>query len=67
MAAIPRKAHFTSLHKWRKVLGILRRLLGLLRSITPAVTESRGMFTWVKHALKRATGRHAQLTVDVHN
>ena len=25
------------------------------------------MFTWVKHALKRATGRHVQLTEDVHN
>ena len=60
MAAIPRKTHSTSLHKWRM-------LLGLLRSITPAVAGSRGMFTRVKHALKRATGRHAQLTADVHN
>ena len=25
------------------------------------------MFTWVQHALKRVTGRQAQLTADVHN
>ena len=60
MAAIPRKTYYTSLQKWRM-------LLGLLRSITPAVAVSRCMFTQVQHALKRATGRHAQITADVHN
>ena len=60
LAAIPRKAHSTSLRKWRK-------LLGLLRSITPAVARSRGMFTRVQHDLKRVTGRHFQITADVHN
>ena len=60
MAAIPRKTHSTSLHKWCM-------LLGLLCSITSAVSRLRGMFTWVQHALKRVTGRHAQLTADVHN
>ena len=58
LAAIPRKAHSTSLRKWRK-------LLGLLRSITPAVARSRGMFTRVQHALKRVTRRHVQLTAYV--
>ena len=38
LAAIPRKAHTTSMCKWSK-------LLGLLRSITTAVTGSRVMFT----------------------
>ena len=60
LAAIPRKAHYTSLRK-------LRKLLGLLRSITSAVAGSRGMFIQVQHALKRATGSHIQLTSDVHN
>ena len=60
MAAIPRKAHSSSLRKWRK-------LLGLLRSITPAVSGSRGMFTRVQHSLKRVTGRHVQLTAYVHD
>ena len=60
LAAIPRDAHSTSLRKWRE-------LLGLLRSIKPAVSGSRGMFTQVQHALKRATCRHVQLTADVHD
>ena len=60
LADIPRKAHSTSLCKWRK-------LLGLLCSITLAVAGPRGMFTRVQHALKRVTGRHFQLTADVHN
>ena len=60
LAAILRKARTTSLRKWRK-------LLGLLRSITPAVDGSRGVFTRVHHALKRAVGRHVQLTTDVHD
>ena len=38
LADIPRKVHTNSLRKWRK-------LLGLMRSITPAVAGSRGMFT----------------------
>ena len=60
MEAIPRKAHSTSLRK-------LRKLLGLLCSITPSVAGSRGMSTRVQHALKRVTGRHVQLLSDVHN
>ena len=67
LAAITRKAHSTSLPKWRKLLGLLRRLLGLLFGITPAVSRSRGMFTQVQHTLKRETRRHAQLTADVKN
>ena len=60
LEAIPRKAHSTSLGKWRKILG-------LLRSITTAIARSRGMFTRVQHALKRVTGRHVQLTADVYD
>ena len=60
LAATPRKAHSTSLSKWHK-------LLGLLLSITPEVAGSRCMFTRVQHALKIVTGRHTQLTADVHN
>ena len=60
LAAILRKPHSTSLCKWCK-------LLGLLCSITPAVAVSRGMFTRVQHALKIVTGRHVQLTADVHS
>ena len=67
LAVVPRKAHFTSLLKWCKLLGLLSRLLVLLFIITPAVSGLRGMFTWVQHAVKRATGRHSQLTADVHN
>ena len=37
-----------------------RKLLGLLLSITQAVAGLRGMFTWT-------TGRHVQLTSDVHD
>ena len=59
MVAIPRKAHSTSLYKWRK-------LLWLLSSIIPAVNLSRGMFTKVQHDLKIVTGRHFQITADVH-
>ena len=59
LAAILRKACTTSLRKWSKILW-------LLHSITPAVAGSREMFTWVQHALKRAAGRHIQLTKDVH-
>ena len=57
---IPWEARTTSLRKWRK-------LLGLLRNITPAVNVSRGMFTQVQHALKRAAGRHVKITTDVHD
>ena len=60
LAAIPRKAHSTSLRKWHK-------LLDMPHSITPAFSRLRGMFTRVKHALKRVTGRHVQLTADVHD
>ena len=60
LADIPGKAYTTSLRKWRN-------LLGMLRSITPAVTGSRSMFTKVQHSLKRATGKHIQITVDMHN
>ena len=60
LASIPRKAHSTSLNKWRK-------LMGLLHSITPSVSVSRGMFTQVQHALKKAAGRHIKLTTDVHD
>ena len=60
LAAIPRKAHSTSLRKFRN-------LLGMLHSITPDVSGLRVMFKHVQHALKRATGRHVQLTADVHN
>ena len=60
MKAIPSTDHTTSLLKWRK-------LLGLLRSITPAVAGSMVMFTQVQHALARAAGRHVYLTADVHN
>ena len=58
LAANPRKAHSTSLWKWRKILG-------LLRIITLAVTGLRGMFARVQHDLKRETGRHVQITADV--
>ena len=60
LVAIPREAHTTSLRKWHK-------LLGLLRSITLAVTGSRRMLTQVQHALKRAAERHVQLTMDMHD
>ena len=60
VAAIPRKAHSTSMHKWRN-------LLGLLRSITPAISGSRGMFTRVQYDLKIPTRRHVQLSADVHD
>ena len=60
LAAIPREAHTTSLRKCRKSLG-------LLQSTPPAVAGSRGMLTRVQHALKRAAGRHVQLTTDVHD
>ena len=60
LAGIPRKAVTISLCKWRK-------LLGLLRSITPAVAGSRSIFTQVQHALKRAAGGHVYLTTDVHD
>ena len=60
LAAIPRKARTTSLRKWRKVMG-------MLRIITPVVYVSRGMFTRVQYDLKRVEGRQVQLTTDVHN
>ena len=60
LAAIPRTVNTTSLRKWRKILV-------MLRSITPAVAGYRGMFTQVQHALKRYTGRHIHLTSDVNN
>ena len=58
LVAIPWEARTTSLRK-------LRKILVLLRSITPVVSRSRGMFARVQHALKQAVGRHAQLTTDV--
>ena len=60
LVAIPWEAHTTYLRKWRK-------LLGLLQSITLAVSGSKGMFTQVQHALKRAAGRHVQLTTEMHD
>ena len=60
LATISRTAHTTSLHKWRKILG-------LLRSITPAVTGSRVMFTRVKHSIQKAAGQNVHLTADVHD
>ena len=60
LAATHGNTSTTSLRKWSK-------LLGLLNSITPAVNVSRGMLTRVQHALKRAAGRHVQLTTDVHD
>ena len=60
LAAIPWESKTTSLRKWHNILG-------LLRSITPSVNGSRGMFTRVQHDLKRAAGRHVQLTTDVHD
>ena len=39
----------------------------MLYSITPAVARLRDMFTRVQYALKRVTGRHVQLTADVHD
>ena len=60
LAAISRTAHTTSLRKWRKILG-------LLRSITPAVTGSRVMFTRVKHSIQKAAGQNVHLTADVHD
>ena len=49
LAAIPRVARTTSLLKWRKLLGIIQ-------SITPAVSGSKGMFTRVQHAPKTSGG-----------
>ena len=49
-----------SLRKWR-------RLLGLLQSITPAVSGLRGMFTRVQNYITRAAWRHVHLTADVHH
>ena len=60
LAAIPGKACTNSLRNCYK-------LLGLLRSITPAIAGSRDMFTRMQHSLKRATGRDVQLTTDVHD
>ena len=48
LVSIHRKAYFTSLRKCCELLGVLRRLLGLLFSITPAVSVLRSMFTWLK-------------------
>ena len=63
LAAIPLEARTTSLFKWRK----WRNLLGFLQSITPDVSGSKGMFTRVQHALKKAVGPRVQLTTNVHN
>ena len=60
MVAIPRKAQYNPLRKWCKLLGILR-------SITPVVAGSGGMFTRFQHSLKRVTGRHVQLTSYMHD
>ena len=60
LAAIPRKSRTTSLRKRRK-------LLGLLCSIIPDVSGSRGMFTRVQHSHKRAAGKHVQLATDVYD
>ena len=51
----------------KKSLRKRRKLLGMLRSITPAVAGSRGMFTCVEHALKKATRSHVNLTAAIHN
>ena len=58
VAAISRTAHTTSLRKWRKILG-------LLRSITPAVAGSRIMFTRVQHSIQKEAGQNVHLTADV--
>ena len=60
LASITREAHSNSLCKWRNVMR-------MLISITPDVSGLRGIFTWVQHALKTATGRHVQFTADVNN
>ena len=60
LKAIPGISHTTSLRKWCK-------LLGMLQSITPDVAVSRGIFTRVQRALKRAAGMHFQLTTYVHD
>ena len=60
LASTPWEERTTSLRKWSK-------LLGLLQSITPSVSGTRGMFTEVQHALKRAVGRHVKITTDVHD
>ena len=60
LAATPRTAHTTSLSKGHK-------LLGMLSSITPAVSGSKGMFTRVQHSLKKAAEQHVHLTADMNN
>ena len=60
LVTIPRKARTTSLRKWRKLLGMLQR-------INLSVDGSRGIFKQLQNALKRAAGRHVQLTTDVHD
>ena len=42
-----------------------KNLLGLLRSITPAVAGAHGMFTRLKHALRQVCGRWVHLSPAV--
>ena len=60
LEAISPASHNNSLRKWRKLLGILR-------SITPAIEGSQGMSTLVKHALTKAAGQHVHLPADVND
>ena len=60
LEAAPNTTHTTSLQKWSK-------LLGMLRSITPSLAVSCGVFTRVQHALMKAARRHVKLTACVHN
>ena len=60
LANIPSSTHRCSLRNWC-------RLLGLIRSITPEVSGSQGMFTRLQHALTSEKGRYVQLTSDVHD
>ena len=55
---IPAEAHQVSLRK-------LGHLLGLLRSIAPAVAGAQGMFTRLQHALQHPWGRRLQLSPPV--
>ena len=58
--AIPASAQICSLRKWP-------RLLSLLRSITPVVAGSQGMFIRFQHALIVAKSRRVPLTSTMHD
>ena len=58
--AIPAALHQVSLRKWW-------HLLGLLRSITLAVSGAKGTFTRLQHTLHQARGIWVQLSSTVHN